>query len=170
MCWAASDVLAFEKVTRVFRGGAGVADLTFAIEPGEVVALIGLNGAGKTTLMRLALGMLRPQQGMVNALGHPLDAVPAEAWCQVGALIEVPLAYPELTVRKNLHIACLLRHASPDRVRSLSTRGVSIRWLIVGSVACRSETANVSAWPPRCSTIPGSSCWTNPATRSTLPP
>lgn len=117
MCWAASDVLAFEKVTRVFRGGAGVTDLTFAIAPGEVVALIGLNGAGKTTLMRLALGMLRPQQGMVNALGHPLDAVPAEAWCQVGALIEVPLAYPELTVRKNLHIACLLRHASPDRVR-----------------------------------------------------
>lgn len=48
-------MLAFENVTRVFRGGAGVTDLTFAVEPGEVVALIGLNGAGKTTLMRLAL-------------------------------------------------------------------------------------------------------------------
>lgn len=115
-------MLAFENVSRLFRGGAGVSDLTFAIEPGEIVALIGLNGAGKTTLMRLGLGMLRPQQGSVRVRGHPLDALPAEAWAQVGALIEVPLAYPELTVRKNLHIACLLHEADPDRVwESLST-------------------------------------------------
>lgn len=110
-------MLAFENVSRVFRGGAGVTDLTFAVEPGEIVALIGLNGAGKTTLMRLALGMLHPQQGTVAVLGHPLDAVPATAWAQLGALIEVPLAYPELTVRKNLHIACLLRGAEPGRVQ-----------------------------------------------------
>lgn len=110
-------MLAFENVTRLFRGGAGVTDLTFAIEPGEIVALIGLNGAGKTTLMRLALGMLRPQQGSVSVLGHLLDAVTPEAWAQVGALIEVPLAYPELTVQKNLHIACLLHEADPRRVK-----------------------------------------------------
>lgn len=110
-------MLVFENVSRVFRGGAGVTDLTLSAEPGEIVALIGLNGAGKTTLMRLALGMLRPQRGEVCVLGHALDAVPAEAWGQVGALIEVPLAYPELTVRKNLHIACLLHGADPGRVR-----------------------------------------------------
>ena len=112
-----SPVLQARGLSRSFGGVQALNDCDFDIEPGEVVALIGLNGAGKTTLMRLALGMLRPQQGMVNALGHPLDAVPTEAWAQVGALVEVPLAYPELTVRKNLHIACLLRHASPDRVR-----------------------------------------------------
>jgi ABC-2 type transport system ATP-binding protein len=109
-------MLAFENVSRIFRGGAGVTDLTITVEPGEIVALIGLNGAGKTTLMRLALGMLRAQQGVVSVLGHPLDTVPAEAWAQVGALIEVPLAYPELTVRKNLYLACLLREADPGRV------------------------------------------------------
>lgn len=109
-------MLAFDNVRRRFHGGAGVTDLTFAIEPGEIVALIGLNGAGKTTLMRLALGMLRPQQGSVHLFGHPLDAATPEAWARVGALIEVPLAYPELTVRKNLHIACLLHQADPRRV------------------------------------------------------
>lgn len=109
-------MLAFDNVSRRFRGGTGVTDLTLAIEPGEIVALIGLNGAGKTTLMRLALGMLRPQQGSVCVFGHPLDAATPEAWARVGALIEVPLAYPELTVRKNLHIACLLHQADPRRV------------------------------------------------------
>lgn len=116
--WVVNDVLAFDNVGRVFRGGACVAELTFTVEPGEIVALIGLNGAGKTTLMRLALGMLRQQQGAVRVLGHPLGAVPAESWAQVGALIEVPLAYPELTVRKNLHIACRLHQADPERVQN----------------------------------------------------
>lgn len=114
--WAVNDVLQFERVTRKFRGGAGVSDLTFEVEPGEIVALIGLNGAGKTTLMRLALGMLRPQQGSVRLLDHLLDEVPAGAWAQVGALIEVPLAYPELTAQQNLHIACLLHGGDPGRV------------------------------------------------------
>lgn len=109
-------MLAFENVSRAFRGGVGVSDLTFAVEPGEIVALIGLNGAGKTTLMRLALGMLRPDRGVIRVLGHPLDSIPPEAWARVGNLIEVPLAYPELTVRQNLHIACALRAADPSRV------------------------------------------------------
>lgn len=110
-------MLAFENVSRVFPGGAGVTDLTFAIASGEIVALIGLNGAGKTTLMRLALGMLRPQTGTVRVLGNPLDEVPAPVWAHVGALIEVPLAYPELTVRKNLRLAALLHEAGPECVQ-----------------------------------------------------
>lgn len=110
-------MITFKNVSHVFPGGVGVSDLTFTIEPGEIVALVGLNGAGKTTLMRLSLGMLRPQRGSASVLGHPLDTVPARAWAQVGALMEVPLAYPELTVRQNLRIACLLREADPSRVR-----------------------------------------------------
>ncbi|WP_319020897.1 ABC transporter ATP-binding protein [Brevibacterium sp. FME37] len=110
-------MLTFDAVTREFRSGACVTELTFTVEPGEIVALIGLNGAGKTTLMRLALGMLRPQQGTIRALGQPLDALPADSWAHVGALIEVPLAYPELTVRKNLHIACCLHQADPECVQ-----------------------------------------------------
>lgn len=116
--WAVNDVLAFDNVGRVFRSGACVSELTFTVKPGEIVTLIGLNGAGKTTLMRLALGMLRPQQGTVRVLGQPLDELPVESWRQVGALIEVPLAYPELTVRKNLHIACCLHQADPERVQN----------------------------------------------------
>ena len=113
-----SDVLEFENVSRTFRGGAGVTDATFVIEPGEIVALIGLNGAGKTTLMRLALGMLRPQAGTVNVLGVPADEASSAQWARVGALIEVPLAYPELTVRKNLHLAALLHGATSERAQN----------------------------------------------------
>ena len=109
-------MLEFENVSLRFRGGAGVEQLTLQVEPGEIVALIGLNGAGKTTLMRLALGMLRPQSGTVRLFGESLESAPASSWAGVGALIEVPLAYPELTVRENLRIAVLLRGTNPRRV------------------------------------------------------
>lgn len=109
------SMLEFTRVSWTFRDGTGVSDLTMKIGPGEIVALVGLNGAGKTTLMRLALGMLRPQQGTVRLGGLSLDTVPADGWAQVGALIEVPLAYPELTVRRNLHIVRML-HGSDQRV------------------------------------------------------
>ncbi|MDR2998544.1 MAG: ABC transporter ATP-binding protein [Microbacterium sp.] len=109
-------MLRFDEVSLEFRGGGGVHDLSFRADAGEIVALVGLNGAGKTTLMRIALGMLRPQSGGVQVLGHPIEKLPTADWAGVGALIEVPLAYPELTARENLRIACLLRGADPALV------------------------------------------------------
>lgn len=106
-------MLELESVTRRFRGGGGAIGLDLRIEPGEIVALVGLNGAGKTTLMRLALGMLRPESGTVRIAGHPLAETPAAAWGRVGHLIEFPLAYPELTTRENLRLAALLHGADP---------------------------------------------------------
>lgn len=104
-----SEVLAFEEASRTFRGGAGVEGVTLSVRAGQITALIGLNGAGKTTLMRLALGMLRPQQGLVRLFETPLEEVSPDQWARVGAMVEVPLAYPELTVRQNLDLARLLR-------------------------------------------------------------
>lgn len=109
-------MLSFEHASLRFRNGAGVDDLSLDIASGEIVALVGLNGAGKTTLMRLALGMLRPGQGTVRLFGLPLSGLPSAQWREVGALIEVPLAYPELTVRENLRIASMLRGTDPRRV------------------------------------------------------
>lgn len=66
------------------------------------------------------------------ALGHALDGVPTGRWAQVGALIEVPLTYPELTVRQNLRIVCLLCEGDPDRLEDAVTAWhlcpVSGRW------------------------------------------
>jgi ABC-2 type transport system ATP-binding protein len=111
-------MLVMENVSYAFRGGSGVTDLNFEVAVGEIVALVGLNGAGKTTLMRLALGMLRPQSGTIRVFDHPLHEVPSAQWSQVGALIERPAAYPELTVRENLRIASLLRGEDPGIVEA----------------------------------------------------
>lgn len=104
--------LAARRVTRVFRGGAGVHAVDIALRPGEIHALVGLNGAGKTTLMKLLLGMLRPAAGAVTLDGVRLAALPSSAWASVGHVIEHPLAYGDLTTRQNLLLSARLHRLS----------------------------------------------------------
>ena len=63
-------VLQFDGVERSYRKGVPVlTGVTFPVEPGEVVGLLGRNGSGKTTLIRIAMGMLHPQAGAVRVFG-----------------------------------------------------------------------------------------------------
>lgn len=63
-------VLAFEGVTSSFGDERVLEDVSFRIEDGERVALVGASGAGKTTLLRLANGSLRADEGRVTFDGH----------------------------------------------------------------------------------------------------
>ncbi len=63
-------VLEFNNVHRAYRRGTDVLQgITFSLEEGEVVGLLGKNGAGKTTLIRIAMGMIEAQQGDVKIFG-----------------------------------------------------------------------------------------------------
>jgi len=101
--------LALENATRVFRNGSGIFDIDLELASGSIVALVGLNGAGKSTLMRVMLGMLRPQSGHARLNGNDLESAPLAEWARVGHLVEYPLAYPELTARRNLELSARLR-------------------------------------------------------------
>jgi len=101
--------LSVEHASRTFKNGAGIFDIDLEIGHGQIVALVGLNGAGKSTLMRVMLGMLRPQSGRVLLGGVDLESAPVSQWRSVGHLVEYPLAYPELTARRNLELSARLR-------------------------------------------------------------
>lgn len=103
--------LAAHGLSRTFDGETAVDGVDLTVAAGEIHALVGLNGAGKTTLMRMLLGMVRPDGG--QALLHGTDVWTRPDWTHVGALIETPFAYPELTVRENLAAAATL-HGLPD--------------------------------------------------------
>ena len=107
-------MLELEQVSRHFTPSSGITDVTLRVSAGEVVALVGLNGAGKTTIMRVALAMVRPERGQVRLFGQRLSEVPSPCWSRVGALVETPLAYRELSVAANLTMAARLRGATPS--------------------------------------------------------
>lgn len=83
--------------------------LSLEVGPGEIYGFLGLNGAGKTTTIRTLLGLIRPTGGTVEVLGTNIQSTPSKPWDSVGYLVEMPHAYPELTVRENLEVIRQLR-------------------------------------------------------------
>lgn len=75
-----APAIAFEGVTKDFplRGGSlrvrALDQLDLRVEPGSIVALMGPNGSGKSTVLKVALGLIRPDRGMVHVLGTSADS------------------------------------------------------------------------------------------------
>lgn len=90
-----------------------VEHLSLRVGEGEIYAFLGLNGAGKTTTIRLLLGMIKPTTGSARVLQAPVRLGASEPWDQVGYLVEIPHAYPELTVTENLEVARRLHPGTP---------------------------------------------------------
>ena len=100
-----------------FPALAGV-DLT--VEPGEIVLVRGPNGAGKTTLLRLCAGLVRPDAGFVEVLGHDLVHERRSVRRRVALLGHATGLYDDLTVVQNVHFwaraAGLSAEEATDRV------------------------------------------------------
>lgn len=88
-----------------------VKGISFDVQEGEVVTLIGTNGAGKTTTLRTISGLLRPSNGSITFLGKDLTAVPAHEIVSLG-LAHSPEGrriFPKLTVEENLLLGAFSR-------------------------------------------------------------
>jgi len=86
-------------------GGRRVVDqIDFAVEPGQIVGLLGRNGAGKTTSFRMAIGMITPESGTVGFDGADVTRLPMyrHARLGMGYLSQEPSVFQRLTVAKNL--------------------------------------------------------------------
>jgi ABC-2 type transport system ATP-binding protein len=97
-------------LSKFYNSVRAVDSVNLRVKPGEIYGFIGLNGAGKTTTIRALLGMIRPSAGSVQVLGEAVGPNGRGPWRRVGHLVEMPVAYPELTVRENLEIARRLQH------------------------------------------------------------
>jgi len=88
-----------------------VKGISFAVEQGQVVTLIGTNGAGKTTTLRAISGLLRPSAGRISFEGKPIHNVPAHQIVQLG-LAHSPEGrhiFPRMTIEENLLLGAYLR-------------------------------------------------------------
>ena len=85
--------------------------ISFAVERGELVTLLGANGAGKTTTLKTVSGLLRPQPGSIELDGEALDRVEAHEIVRRG-VAHVPegrKVFPRFTVLENLRIGAYAR-------------------------------------------------------------
>ncbi len=81
--------LEFTNVSRSYKPKVPILqDITFRIDPGEIIGLLGRNGAGKTTLIHLAMGMLHPDVGSVQVFGRNPTRHPVEVKRRIGYVAE----------------------------------------------------------------------------------
>ena len=85
-----------------------VRDVSFEVNEGEVVSLIGANGAGKTTILRTISGLVRPSAGKIEFLGNEIQKVPAQKIVAAG-LSQGRHVFPGLTVLENLEMGAFLK-------------------------------------------------------------
>jgi branched-chain amino acid transport system ATP-binding protein len=102
--------------------------VTFHVNVGEIVALLGANGAGKTTTQKTVSGMLRPALGSITYEGERIDGVPAHELISLG-ICHVPEGrhvFPRMTVAENLEMGAFrfrkVDQADLDRVLELFPR------------------------------------------------
>ncbi|TVL90826.1 ABC transporter ATP-binding protein [Streptomyces sp. SAJ15] len=92
-----------------------VKGISFSVDAGQVVTLIGTNGAGKTTTLRTLSGLLKPLSGRILFDGKPLSGVPAHKIVSLG-LAHSPEGrhiFPRLTIAENLQLGAFLRKDAP---------------------------------------------------------
>ena len=98
-------------------------DVSFTVESGQLVGLIGLNGAGKSTTINEIIGLLTPYSGSININGLTLQEDATSYRKQIGYIPETPSLYEELTLREHIETVAMAygieQKMAFDRVESL---------------------------------------------------
>lgn len=112
-------IIETKNLTKVYGEQKAVNSVNLHIEKGSIYGLLGRNGAGKTTIMKMILGLTDITNGEVSVFNQNIKGNEKKIYPRIGAIIETPGFYPNLTGTENLEIFALLRGtAFPDAVKN----------------------------------------------------
>ncbi len=102
-------MIEIKNLTKRFAQHTAVDDLSFSVQPGEVLGFLGPNGAGKSTTMKMLTGFLAPTTGSASILGFDIQKDTLKAQRQIGYLPEGAPCYGDMTVRSFLEFIAEVR-------------------------------------------------------------
>jgi len=115
---AAHPAIDVAALSRTFGRRVAIREVTFAVQPGECLAVFGPNGAGKSTLLRVLAGLLRPTRGRARIAGVELPGG-AAARALVGLISHESMLYSALTAVENVEFIAKLYGVSSPREAAL---------------------------------------------------
>jgi branched-chain amino acid transport system ATP-binding protein len=139
----ATDALDISEVDAYYGDSHVLHGVSFALQPGRLLGLLGRNGAGKTTCMATIMGFLKPRRGSISLYGEPVAGLAPDAIARKGICL-VPQGrrmFRTLTVRENLMVAAQTRKDggsagwSIDRVFKLFPRLAERHAQVAGSLS-----------------------------------
>ncbi|MCY7273690.1 MAG: ABC transporter ATP-binding protein [Phormidesmis sp. CAN_BIN44] len=115
-----------EHLSKVYGSTSAITDVTFSVEPGEILGFLGPNGAGKTTTMRILSGYLPATSGTAKVAGFEVHEDSMAVRQRIGYLPESPPLYPDMTVEGYLSFVAQIKGVNagdrPQRIQSALTR------------------------------------------------
>ena len=91
-----------EQISKHYGELKALSEVSFSMQKGEIVGLLGVNGAGKSTLMKILSGIIRPEKGTVSFFGNNFTADSLKIKKQIGYLSEDNPLYDDMYVREYL--------------------------------------------------------------------
>ena len=110
-------MISVQKLTKRYDRIVALDDVSFEVERGAILGLLGHNGAGKTTAMKIMTGFLEPTRGTVTVGGVDVLKDRIAVQRQIGYLPESAPLYPEMLVQEYLQMMCDLRGIPKDEQR-----------------------------------------------------
>ena len=112
-------VIETKQLTKTYGEQTVVNSVNIHVKQGQIYGLLGRNGAGKTTIMKMILGLTDITSGEVDVFGQNIKGREKRVYPRIGAIIETPGFYPNLTGTENLEIFAKLRGtAAPNAVKN----------------------------------------------------
>lgn len=98
-------MIKFENIVKKFQGNYVLRDISFEIEKGNLVAIIGESGCGKTTLLKMINRLINPSNGKIYINGEDISKIDAiKLRRNIGYVIQQTGLFPHMTVRENIEI------------------------------------------------------------------
>ncbi len=116
--------IAFENVEKGFNSRKILEDVSFSVEKGEALCILGRSGTGKSVTLRLMIGLLKPDRGKVLVLGNDVAALDAEGLGKIrrkmGFLFQSAALFDSFSVRDNLALPLrrLHKEKTEDEIQS----------------------------------------------------
>ena len=110
-------MIQISQLSKYFDDFCAVDNISFTLEPGEILGFLGPNGAGKSTTMKILTGFLAPSSGQVTILGHDVLKDPISAQLEIGYLPEGAPAYADMTVMAALKFIAQIRGYAGEELR-----------------------------------------------------
>src|SRR5690349_2717884 len=110
-----SEALALSGVDALYGDSHVLHEVSFTLDAGKVLALLGRNGAGKTTCMSTIIGFLPPRRGDIRLFGASISRLAPETIAHrgIGFVPQGRRIFPTLTVRENLIVSKRIRSGAP---------------------------------------------------------
>jgi rhamnose transport system ATP-binding protein len=112
-------VLEMRAISKRFGATQALEDVSLALNPGEIHALLGENGAGKSTLIKIMTGVQQQDSGEIRIDGQPVRVASSQDAQRLGvaAMYQEPMIFPDLSVAENIFIGHRNRGKIVDRRR-----------------------------------------------------